>query len=125
MFTNEGIPQEGRRHNFSVIALIQKKEFHNEGFQQCSRGWAALGASMPSSVFHRAKKGSNDSRTQVMTKVLDWIRYLIQRDLERGEVTFTWFVIESPDGILKRKHGQDQSLGEVIQKDFCVAISQI
>ena len=60
-----------------------------------------------------------------MTKVLDWITFLVQRDLEKGEVVFTWFVIENPDGILKRKHGQERSLGDVISQDFGVAMSPI
>ena len=60
-----------------------------------------------------------------MTKVLDWIKCLVQRDLDKGEVVFTWFVIENPDGILKRKHEQERSLRDVISQDFGVAISPI
>ena len=53
-----------------------------------------------------------------MTTVLGWIQFLVQRDLDNGEVVFTWFGIENQDGICKRKHGADKSLGDVISQDF-------
>ena len=73
-----------------------------------------------------ARKTFSDSRTTVMARVLDWIEWLVQKDIRLEKITnptFAWFVIENPDGILKRKRGQETSLGEAIISDPILTIS--
>lgn len=70
-----------------------------------------------------SRKVFNDSRTQVMKRVLEWIEFLVKRDVELHRVSFIWFVIENPDGILKRKHGEERSLGDAILLDPILVIS--
>ena len=67
-----------------------------------------------------------------MGKVVEWVKWLIRRDKTRGVVKFVWFVIENPDGILKRKFGQQQCMLDTVRSqiaeeasDWCIRVQQV